>query len=72
MNKDIKIPITSLEIYDILKPGYTGGHVDVYRPYGENMYCYDVNSLYPSVIARSVRNMNIQRDKVLTSKDLKI
>lgn len=52
MDKNIKIPITSLDLYDTLKPGYTGGHVDVYKPYGENMYCYDVNSLYPSVMEK--------------------
>lgn len=26
---------------------YTGGHTDVYIPYGENIKHYDVNSLYP-------------------------
>lgn len=28
---------------------YYGGHVDAYKPYGENLYYYDVNSLYPGV-----------------------
>lgn len=32
------------------KKGYTGGAVDVYKPYGENIYRYDVNSLYPYVM----------------------
>jgi hypothetical protein len=27
--------------------GYYGGHVDTYIPYGEDLYYYDVNSLYP-------------------------
>ena len=72
MSKDVKVPITSLEIYDKLKLGYNGGHVDVYKPYGENLYCYDVNSLYPSVIARSVRSMTIQQDKVLISRVIRI
>ena len=25
---------------------YYGGHADTYKPYGENLYYYDVNSLY--------------------------
>jgi len=28
--------------------GFYGGHVDVYIPKGENIYHYDVNSLYPT------------------------
>lgn len=24
--------------------GYYGGHADMYKPYGENLYYYDVNS----------------------------
>jgi hypothetical protein len=44
------IPITDRNTYDILKPCYQGGHVDVYKPYGENIYRYDVNSLYPSIM----------------------
>jgi DNA polymerase type B, organellar and viral len=36
-----------------IREGYTGGAVDVYIPFNEentNIYCYDVNSLYPSVM----------------------
>lgn len=33
-----------------LRAGYAGGMVDVYIPKGENLYCYDVNSLYPYVM----------------------
>jgi len=45
------IPIIKDNLYKALKLGYTGGSVDVYKPYGENIFCYDVNSLYPSVMA---------------------
>lgn len=31
-----------------IRRGYYGGHSDVYIPYGENLYFYDANSLYPS------------------------
>jgi hypothetical protein len=30
-----------------IRSGYYGGHADVYIPYGEGLYLYDVNSLYP-------------------------
>ena len=33
-----------------IRRGYFGGHSDVYKPVGENVYVYDVNSLYPSVM----------------------
>ncbi len=44
------IPLISTQMYNDLKPGYTGGAVDVYRPHGYNLYYYDVNSLYPYVM----------------------
>jgi hypothetical protein len=31
-----------------IRRGYYGGHCDVYIPYGEKLYYYDANSLYPS------------------------
>lgn len=33
-----------------IRRGYYGGHVDAYIPYGENLYYYDVNSLYPFIM----------------------
>lgn len=36
--------------YTFIRRGYYGGHVDVYKPYGENLYYYDVNSLYPFIM----------------------
>lgn len=45
-----KIPIITGKIYKDIKDSYTGGSVDVYKPYGENLYCYDVNSLYPYIM----------------------
>lgn len=33
-----------------IRRGYYGGHTDVYIPYGEDLYYYDVNSLYPFVM----------------------
>lgn len=34
-------------VIDDLRLSYFGGITEVYKPYGENLYCYDVNSLYP-------------------------
>lgn len=39
--------INKLSLYEELKNGYYGGLSEVYKPYGENLYYYDVNSLYP-------------------------
>jgi len=33
-----------------LKQSYTGGSTDMYIPEGKNIYGYDVNSLYPTVM----------------------
>lgn len=30
-----------------IRRGYYGGHTDTYIPYGEDLFYYDVNSLYP-------------------------
>lgn len=39
--------INQRSIYDDIKNSYFGGITEVYKPYGENLYYYDVNSLYP-------------------------
>lgn len=33
-----------------IRRGYYGGHADVYKPRGENLFYYDINSLYPYVM----------------------
>jgi hypothetical protein len=45
-----QIPLIDWENFNFFKEGYTGGAVDVYKPYGENIYRYDVNSLYPHIM----------------------
>ncbi|XP_042453061.1 DNA polymerase-like [Zingiber officinale] len=35
-----------------IRRGYYGGHSDVYKPYGENLFFYDINSLYPYVMKK--------------------
>jgi hypothetical protein len=48
-----KISITPHKLYKELYSGYIGGHVDVFKTWSSKwklIYCYDVNSLYPSVM----------------------
>lgn len=50
LDKKTEIPIITGNMYYDIKKGYTGGYVDVIKPYGKNIYRYDVNSLYPYVM----------------------
>lgn len=48
-----EIPQLSGQIANEIREGYTGGAVDMYIPFnedGENIYAYDVNSLYPFIM----------------------
>jgi DNA polymerase type B, organellar and viral len=37
-------------MYQDMRNSFTGGSVDVFKSYGENLYHYDVNSLYPYIM----------------------
>lgn len=50
--KENTIPKISGEMYNNIVKSYTGGSVDVFKPLGNNVNRYDVNSLYPSVMAK--------------------
>ena len=41
--------INKTSMYRDIKQGYYGAITKVYKPYGEKLYYYDVNSLYPYV-----------------------
>jgi DNA polymerase type B, organellar and viral len=45
-----KIPIISGKTFTDLKNSYTGGSTEMFIPFGTNVYGYDVNSLYPTVM----------------------
>uniref|UniRef100_A0A896YUU9 DNA polymerase n=1 Tax=Coniophora puteana TaxID=80637 RepID=A0A896YUU9_9AGAM len=47
------IPRTEDEVYNFIRGSYTGGSTEMYKPDGLNkdIYVYDVNSLYPAVMA---------------------
>lgn len=47
--KDNIANINKASLYKDVKQAYYGGITEVYKPKGENLYYYDVNSLYPSV-----------------------
>lgn len=47
---DDYIAILNMNQDSFIRKGYYGGHTDVYIPYGENLYYYDVNSLYPYIM----------------------
>ena len=51
MTEDL-IPKLGSDIFEFIKQGYTGGHTDVYKHFGDNIYAYDVNSLYPTVMKK--------------------
>jgi hypothetical protein len=44
------IPKLNNNIANNIRKGYTGGSTDMFIPKGKNIKCYDVNSLYPSVM----------------------
>ena len=37
----------SADVHKLIRESYKGGIVDLYIPYGENLYYYDINSSYP-------------------------
>jgi hypothetical protein len=46
---NVHIPKLGGHTYDFIKQSYTGGRVDVIKPQGQDLFYYDVNSLYPTV-----------------------
>ena len=56
---DSKIPlINKLKQFNFIYAGYFGGRTEVFKPYGENLYYYDVNSLYPTVALNHMPGLN--------------
>lgn len=48
--EEFPIHIPNKNVDTFIRSGYYGGHADAYIPIGENLYYYDVNSLYPFVM----------------------
>lgn len=49
-DKNFPIHLPNRNEDTFIRRGYYGGHTDVYLPYGESLYYYDVNSLYPFIM----------------------
>ncbi len=50
--------IKEKSIFNDLKDSYYGGITEVYKPYGTNLFYYDVNSLYPYSAINSMPGLN--------------
>ena len=64
LNKFYKDNIPSIKkpsIYADLKKAYYGGITEVYKPYGQNLFYYDVNSLYPFAALSSMPGLNCNK-----------
>jgi len=46
----VKIHIPNEGEDQFIRRAYFGGRTDVFQPYGEDLYYYDVNSLYPYIM----------------------
>ena len=59
---DKKIPnINKTSVYKDIKQAYYGGITEVYRPYGRNLFYYDVNSLYPFVALQDMPGLTCSK-----------
>src|ERR1700738_4798651 len=53
--KDSKLPLNNkFNIFNFMHLGYYGGRTEVFKPYGKNLYYYDINSLYPHVALKNM------------------
>ena len=50
--------VNKASLYKDIKEAYYGGITEVYRPYGNNLYYYDVNSLYPFVAFQAMPGLD--------------
>ena len=55
--------INKRSIYEDIKLSYFGGVTEIYRPYGEDLYYYDVNSLYPYAALNPMPGVNCVFEK---------
>ena len=60
-NKNVIPLINNKKLYSDIKAAYYGGITEVYKPYGENLYYYDVNSLYPYAALNSMPGLNCEK-----------
>ena len=53
--------INKASIYRDIKQGYYGGITEVYKPFGNDLYYYDVNSLYPYVALQDMPGLECSK-----------
>jgi hypothetical protein len=66
-NNNIPV-ISKASIYRDIKQAYYGGITEVYKPYGKNLYYYDVNSLYPYVALQDMPGLECSKIQFFTDK----
>jgi hypothetical protein len=52
--KESKIPVIKSSMFRDIKEAYYGGISEVYKPFGKDLFHYDVNSLYPAASLNSM------------------
>lgn len=62
--------INKKSMFSDIRQAYYGGITEVYRPYGENLYYYDVNSLYPFAGLNDMPGLSCNKVLVYTNPDL--
>ena len=50
--------INKKSVHNDIRKSYYGGNTEVYKPYGRNLFYYDVNSLYPYSAFKSMPGIN--------------
>jgi hypothetical protein len=66
---NMKNIIQRQEINDFCRKGIYGGRCDVFKRYGKNIYYYDFNSFYPSVMLKN--DFSIGKGQIIKVKNLK-
>ncbi|KAF8867485.1 DNA polymerase type B, organellar and viral-domain-containing protein [Mucidula mucida] len=64
--------IIKKDIFKFIKEGYFGGITEVYKPYGENLFYYDVNSEYPFVAKNKMPGKDCTYVEDFTGKGLNL
>lgn len=65
------IPLISKKsIYSDLSLAYYGGITEVYKPYGKNLYYYDINSLYPYASLNDMPGLDCKQIFITSSQNI--
>nr|YP_009739466.1 LAGLIDADG homing endonuclease [Tricholoma saponaceum]QIC20310.1 LAGLIDADG homing endonuclease [Tricholoma saponaceum] len=61
--QEVEIPILKGTEDNFIRKSYFGGHTDYFNEYAENIYYYDINSLYPFAMCKPMLLLNIKWNK---------